>query len=122
MDEVEQELITLHQQQYATLNQNDPAIAKCIKLAETQDTCVGERRPGDDDFLSFRLGLAKQPSGINIENLKNNKADKNIEDLVARANGFSDRFTSYNAIPGTVDLLQHQSLGLAGEDRQTANI
>ena len=122
LDEVEQELITLHQQQYATLNQNDPAIAKCIKLAETQDTCVGERRPGDDDFLSFRLGLAKQPSGINIENLKNNKADKNIEDLVARANGFSNRFTSYNAIPVTVDLLHHQFLGIAGEDRQTANL
>lgn len=122
LDQTEQELTLVYQQQYKTLHQNDPAISDCIKRAETQASSLGERRPGDVDFLSFRLGLAKQPSGIDFDSPPDKKVEKNFEDLIGRTRSFPGKFSSYHAVPITVNLFQRQFLGIAGEQASSASL
>jgi S-DNA-T family DNA segregation ATPase FtsK/SpoIIIE len=79
------------EKQKKIINNNYLSPAECMDIAARQELRVGERRPQDADFLTFRLGLGVEKSrisvaGISVEgrdpiyNSLYNKADKLVKD------------------------------------------
>jgi len=83
--------------------------------AQEVDASLWQRRPGDDDFLRLRLGVADLPAHSAVRLAKGGNEEtrkKALEKLEAKA--------TVPSVPLTVDLKGMPVLGLAGEDEATA--
>ena len=96
LDEKEAELKRCFSEQKAALFETDPDLPECYRRAKEKDECLGERRPSDDDFLSFRVGVGNQDSGIEIDVPPGDKRETLFTDLFIRADKFKQTFYKYS--------------------------
>jgi DNA segregation ATPase FtsK/SpoIIIE, S-DNA-T family len=98
------ELATLVVQEHARLTREAPDVLRVALTADRTGARLWERRPGHDDFLRLRLGVADQPSGIEVVDPD---ADQALE---------ADRIVApdLTGVPVTVDLAAHGAIGLTG--------
>lgn len=89
-----------------------PGVTDVLATAVQAEQHLWERRPGHDDFLRVRLGVADLPSTIEIRNPAGTRADD------------QPRFQqpTLPGVPLTIDLTAVGTLGLSGRHAQTRAI
>jgi S-DNA-T family DNA segregation ATPase FtsK/SpoIIIE len=83
--------------------------------AQEVDASLWQRRPGDDDFLRLRLGVADLPAHSTVSIAKGGNEEtrkKALATLEAKA--------SVPSVPLTVDMKRMPVVGLAGDEEATA--
>ncbi len=99
--------------QKSALNQIDPSVTDCVKIALVRDGRLWQRRPDDEDFASVRLGTGPAPSSVEIRIPKVNLSLEEDE-LRQRPQELYDRYHMVNGIPVICKLMQAQVCGIVG--------
>jgi DNA segregation ATPase FtsK/SpoIIIE, S-DNA-T family len=108
-------LARLIEEQEEILHFRDPSPETCTKWPITHFHRLGERRPNDWDFLSFRIGEGSIQSQVNVQ-LPEEKTDLvQFHDLYKRAIAISDEYTYLNNVPICINLRNIGLLGIAGK-------
>jgi DNA segregation ATPase FtsK/SpoIIIE, S-DNA-T family len=99
----------------AILEANYPTPSAGLNLALLRERNLWERRPEDNDFGAFRLGLGRIPSPISIRT-----PDPDLDsELLDRALALADDYRFLEAAPAVTALGSRWSLGLAGGRAQS---
>lgn len=102
-------------EQTRILNNNFPSPSDCLEIVSRQEIRVGERRPQDIDFLSFRLGLGIAKSKINVTGIPTENRDPVYNDLYKEADKLVDKSLELNNAAILCDLKEIGSLGVVGK-------
>jgi S-DNA-T family DNA segregation ATPase FtsK/SpoIIIE len=94
----------------------DPDIQKCIQRAVEVNIRLGERRPEDEDFLSFRIGLADHPSNLEFEVPQEDKSTDVFKDNFHTIEHYRDIFSKIGNAPFIVNLKNVGCLGIASQN------
>ena len=112
------EVDNLKSSQLDILMYKNPSVASCLDLVITQDIRLGERRPDDNDFLSFRIGIGKLNSQINVVGIpiENRDYSENIyKGLYTKADDLVKNSAILEKAPINCDLKDVGSVGIVGE-------
>lgn len=99
-----------------------PDISGCLERTNNRDLRLGERRPGDHDFLKLRLGVATAPSAIRFLIPDNVGKQEAFAELDRRALGIRDKFKVQNEFPILLDLVDIGCAGICGEKELTREV
>lgn len=102
-------------EQTTILNNNTPSPADCLEIVSHQEIRVGERRPQDADFLSFRLGLGIAKSKINVTGIPPENRDPVYNNLYEEADKLVNKSLELNNTAILCDLKEIGSLGVVGK-------
>lgn len=105
----ERELRGLREQQQQAARQTDPDLEECLARAERRDRRLWERSPGDQDFLSLRLGSGAAAFGVSVKAGRSRSVD--TDPLLGSAQALADEFTR---VPEVAISLPLGSVGMAG--------
>ena len=109
-----QHLARLIEDQEELLQWRDPSPEICAQWPMTYSHRLGERRPYDWDFLSFRVGKGSVRSLVNVH-LPEEKVDSiHFHDLYKRAVAISDEYADLHNVPIAINLRKIGLLGIAG--------
>lgn len=112
MDGLEQRLAVQHAASLADRRAVAPDPVELVERAEQHSAALWERRSGDDDFLSLRLGLADMPSRLRLQPV-DGEADTAESQRVAAVLA---RYAMDPDSPVDADLRGLGALGVCGED------
>ncbi|MCU0513494.1 MAG: AAA family ATPase [Anaerolineae bacterium] len=96
--------------QLALLETAYPAPAALLKRAFTPDDRLWERRPADDDFLHFRVGVGRVPSGVAVHT----PGVELDSPLLDRALSLADSYRFLPDAPVVIGLQPEASCGVCG--------
>jgi S-DNA-T family DNA segregation ATPase FtsK/SpoIIIE len=119
VQKTENQLYSLREREQTVLCRLNPDLEECQRLAERQDPRLGERRPGDPDFLMPRLGIGMLPTSIAIEPIDAEKAPLELSKEIERARTLAEKFAIVPDVPIVARLMQTGSVGLAGNRTDT---
>jgi S-DNA-T family DNA segregation ATPase FtsK/SpoIIIE len=111
LDKKRARLQAAHDAQIAILQHDFPETPDWLNLALTYDQRLWERRQGDDDFASMRIGVGRIPSVVKI-NIPDPDTDSEGLD---RAFILADEFRFLNNAPVVVSLQNDISIGFCGK-------
>lgn len=111
---IEAQLDKLKQKEELLRRQNDPDFQTCLQAAERQDSSLGERRPGDRDFLAVRLGSSDLPASFHIEPPSLNPRPIEFQNQFEKIEQMLAAYGKVQHVPFIVPLQKIGSLGLAG--------
>ena len=92
----------------------NPPTEVCLSMVEEGNIRLGERRPGDRDFLQTSIGIGYIPSNIEIDHPTADNPEKELTDLIDLAENLGKEFSFYNGAPVTLDLQRLGCVGIAG--------
>ncbi len=100
----------------------NPDLADCLRRVERRDTRLGERRPGDADFLCPRAGIgARQPS-FRVTKPSQSQRPQEFQEYYGWADGMAEEFLRIPDAPITIPLFHKGSIGIAGHRRDILNL
>lgn len=107
--DLRQELASERAAELAARRAAAPSLADLIARAETLDPALWERRPGDPDFMTLRVGAADQPSllEVRVDAGGNAELRRELDELAAW-------FAHLPAVPLAIDLREPGTVGIAG--------
>lgn len=97
------------------LIRNYPSPQECAEIISRQDIRIGERRPLDDDFLCFRLGLGLADSQIHTKGIAIENRDPVYGKLYEDADELVASSSQLGRAPIICDLKKVGSIGVAGK-------
>ncbi len=101
--------------QLATQLQINPSPQECLEIVSREETRVGERRPADGDFLTFRLGLGTGDSQIRVKGIPTENRDPGYGSLYDEADKLMEHAKMLEHAPVLCDLKEVGSIGVAGK-------
>jgi len=97
--------------QIALLNEVNLPPENWLQLALARDLRLWERRPGDADFMQFRVGVGTVPSGVQIKT-----PDPDLDNpLLDRAFSLADDYRLLDAAPVVISLAADIAVGVYGK-------
>lgn len=103
-------------EQRRILTEDAPSVQQCVHLVEGPDRKLWDRRLGDADFLTLRLGTGIVPAAITIRHAK--KMLSLEEDALAdRPTQIAEKYSEVADCPITIDFGRYSTCGIIG-DRQ----
>lgn len=109
------ELTRITQAQTEVLQYNNPDLPASFALAESQAYRLGERRPGDADFLSLRIGAGSLPSAIEFEGPTLADRKNELIRMVKVGEELKKQFSELQNVPVAVGLRELGNLGISGK-------
>lgn len=109
------ELAQLYDEQEKALNFRDPSPEICVKWPSDLSYRLGERRPQDPDFLSFRIGLGTLPSTVKVHIPDEKETSEVFYDFYKRAKKIKAQYSALDDVPITINLENVGLLGIAGK-------
>ncbi len=122
LDRKETELASLVSEQRKILESQNPDLAECAKWVAQMNPRLGERRPTDADFLSFRFGTGRQKAGLEIKPPSEDGRDETFLAEYTRADNLADRFGWFGNVPVMTSFLSTGCLGVAGTRDQSRQL
>lgn len=110
LEEIEASLIAARAEEVAHRRAAAPDAADLASRARRRLPDLWERRPGDDDFLDVRVGIADQETTTAMS-----IPDGGQDDLRRRLAELTDRFATVPSMPVRVSLRGVGAVGLAGD-------
>jgi S-DNA-T family DNA segregation ATPase FtsK/SpoIIIE len=101
-------------EQLKILRLNDPTIQECTTLVREQALRLGERRPEDPDFLSFRIGIGKRNSQIIVPQIPIENRDPQYNPLYIEAEKIINQASVLEDAPILCDLKRVGTIGVVG--------
>ncbi len=92
----------------------DPDVNACFSMARRRDRRLWERRPGDEDFLSVRLGAGAVESSFQI-NIPKAALSLEEDELSRRPGELYRKYHLLADAPITCNILESQVCGIVGE-------
>lgn len=129
LETIRHRLTILEQEQRTIRFQNNPNLQEILQIAHRSPGTDGierpglrlwERRPGDEDFLSLRIGRANLPTSITIKTPQANEFE--ASGLVRRAFSLAETFSTVRDVPLTLSLLERGAVGIAGPSGTTLGL
>jgi S-DNA-T family DNA segregation ATPase FtsK/SpoIIIE len=112
--DIDAQLQNLSRQQYTLRNSNDPTLHECLQRVANLDRNLWARSPDDDDFLSVRVGIGRQPSTVKIKTPE----VRNVihpDPLVVEAQQMASNYAWVLGVPVTLNLRETQITGIGGD-------
>lgn len=101
-------------QRASILTEMDPPPSTCLDMARSKSSRLGERRPEDTDFLSFRIGTGERLSLINVINADTDDHNQDLENAYFQLKELINDAATLKEAPIVIDLKDIGSLGVAG--------
>ena len=121
LQETDQRLQHLNRQQARFRGDNDPGPHDCLRCAQELDRRLWSRRPGDDDFLTARLGVGELPSTVTVKTPAVRDVI-NPDPLVLDAQALASNHARVSGVPICVDVREARVFGIAGERLAALNM
>lgn len=112
-----EQMIEAHEQQRQVHTHNAPDPRSLLKMVETLDPRLWERRATDPDFGAIRLGLGKLPSSVAFKAPSANNFDA---PLLPHALKLARDYAFVQNVPITLSLRQAHTMGIIGKDHAAA--
>ncbi len=122
LQKTENQLYSLREREQAVLRRMNPDLEECRRLAEHQDSRLGERRPADPDFLMPRMGIGILPTSIILEPADTKNRSPELAKELERAKTLSEKFALVPDVPIPARLMQTGSIGIAGNRSDTVRL
>jgi DNA segregation ATPase FtsK/SpoIIIE, S-DNA-T family len=119
---VEKTLADLSQEERKKRLRKDPDIAECLKRVKDVDPRLGERRPGDEDFLHVRFGSGSIPASYQIQEVDFEQDSDEFKKEVKELKEISNRFKTIPDAPFLVRIPQIGSMAICGEESNRRNL
>ncbi|WP_341347210.1 type VII secretion protein EssC [Paenibacillus sp. FSL H3-0469] len=119
--DVRTELSLARTQQSKALHEMNPEPEACLHRLQQHDSKLWERTPVHQDFLSLRLGVGSVPSALRIVYNKQAVVLEN-DPLLMEPHRLALEFAKVPDAPVTVNLLEAEICGLAGEAERTRHL
>jgi S-DNA-T family DNA segregation ATPase FtsK/SpoIIIE len=114
--ETARELHQYAETQRRILLQENPSIELLIRRVQKRVSTLWERQPGDNDFLSLRIGSGTLPISVTIK-----KPDGDDEDpRVRQAMQLAEQYSWVHHLPITTNIAKLGSLGVRGQRQNEA--
>lgn len=109
------ELSGISKEHAEALHYNNPNLVACLEFAKEKNYRLGERRPEDLDFLTFRLGLGSLSSEIEFDgpNLVDRKSE--LVRMVSVGEDLRKQFSDLRDVPILANLKEARSIGISGK-------
>lgn len=111
-----EQMIESHEQQRRVHIHNAPDPRTLIRMAETLDPRLWERRATDPDFGSIRLGLGKLPSSVAFKAPSTSTFDA---PLLPHAQRLARDYAFVQNVPISLSLERAHSIGIVGKEQVT---
>lgn len=98
----------------AVYEENDPPVSTCLDLVIHQASRLGERRPEDADFLTFRIGTGSRESNIRVEGISPDNRDPDYDPLYGKLDDLVQDAGKVDDAPVICNLKEIGTLGVAG--------
>lgn len=112
------ELQLAREQQIKAMNEMSPDPAACLQRIQEIDNRLWERTPSSPDFLSLRLGVGSVPAELKIKYTKQ-AIILESDPLMMEPQRLALEFERVQGVPVSVNLIQAEIVGIAGEDEKT---
>lgn len=112
------ELQLAREQQIKAMNEMSPDPAACLQRIQEIDNRLWERTPSSPDFLSLRLGVGSVPAELKIKYTKQ-AIILESDPLIMEPQRLALEFERVQGVPVSVNLIQAEIVGIAGEDEKT---
>ncbi len=93
----------------------NPPPGECLQRARRKDPRLGERRPGDHDFLALRLGIGAVPAPFEISTPETKKPPEGFAEEYDFVSTLRDTYSIIHEAPIAANLSLVGSIGIAGE-------
>lgn len=114
--------LTADQQRKILTNEN-PAPENCFSVVQELRPTLWERRPGDSDFLSVRIGMGYEPICVNVKTPADAMGFQMEEDETeALAKQIVEETRIVDNIPARAALGQYQTVGVIGQRLRVVNL
>jgi len=118
---LEKDMQSLKEQQTQIQLEVNPDLNECLRRARGVDPRLGERRPHDPDFMTFRIGMGSVPTSINLQHPDFSTAPPEYKEENERAEALYRNYASVPGSPLTANLGYSGSLGIAGQPTRVHN-
>lgn len=119
LDHKQAELAQIVSDQEGILRRVDPDIDTCFEWGRQAHPRLGERRPTDADYLSFRIGTGIRPAYMDIKPPSEDGRDKVYAQQYEQADALKPDFSRLKSVPIPTSLLAVGCVGLAGPRERT---
>jgi DNA segregation ATPase FtsK/SpoIIIE, S-DNA-T family len=109
LERISEQIATTHRQLLADRRARAPHTAELYARASSALPELWERRPTDPDFLLLRVGVADQPSELQIQ-----VGDRGDDGMRARVMDLADRYAIAPLVPAVVSVQDVGVVGMAG--------
>lgn len=103
-----------HEQQMETLTAANPAPYECLDIAEKRSRTLWERKPGDDDFVSARIGTGVIPAAFQAK-LQKSQVVLHEQELEIEASRIADSSSTIQGAPIVCNFRTYAHTGIIGE-------
>lgn len=115
------ELALAREQQTKAMNEMYPNPAECVQRIARTDNKLWEKTPSHRDFLSLRLGLGSAPLEMRI-NYTKQAIILESDPLLMEPQRLALEFEKIPQVPITLNLVDAEICGIAGESDRTAEL
>lgn len=115
------ELSVAREQQTAAMNEMFPEPEQCVRRIMETDNRLWEKTPVHNDFLEVRLGVGSAPLAMEIRYTKQAIVMES-DPLLMEPQRLAMDYAKVSGVPITVNLLEQEICGLAGEGAKTAEM
>lgn len=115
------ELALAREQQISAMNEMSPEPAECVRRIMERDSRLWEKTPVHNDFLAVRVGVGSAPLEMEIRYTKQ-AVILETDPLLMEPQRLAMDFAKVPGVPLTVNLVETEICGIAGEDDKTAEL
>lgn len=108
---VKRQLENAAQRQFKISIKENPSLPKLVNRVKMRQSSLWERQVSDNDFISIRLGIGKQPLCVDIDFLD----PDHEQPLIEKANKLAKNYEQVDDLPIMASLGQLGSIGLKGQ-------
>lgn len=121
LDDIEEQVRKLKSRQTTALQLANPSLGECVKILETRDTRLWNRRLSDADFMQLRVGVGE--GSVSFE-VKGQQDSFTLEEdsLLTRAKKIVEESKSLPDVPIVCDVYQDKLIGVIGERREAVRL
>ena len=103
------------------MNAIHPAAQICFQIAHSIERRLWERTPGEQDFLSLRLGAGSRPFGVSVRTPRKNVTLEE-DSLLSEAEKIAAKYKTIKDVPIFLSLLETPTIGVVGERAHAVQI
>ncbi len=118
---VAQELKTAVREQLKTMKADAPETAECVSIVTNGKKEIWNRKNGDKDFLSFRIGSGKVEAGLKAK-FQNNGFELQEDELLSKIKKETEKYRIINGAPITVDFKSTPVMGVFGNHQEAKRL
>lgn len=101
--------------------QRHPAVVDCLKRVQGPALNLWERHPGDEDFLSLRLGLGRAPAAAQIS-LPATRLQINEDEFSTIPGQIAEKYAQIDGMPICCELMRDGVCGIVGSRQEAVQL